>query len=96
MIHETHKQAKSLKTIYADSAYNRKGLPKWGRQTLGIQIEIVRKIARGFEVLPKRWIVKRTSASLNHDRRLSRDYELRTDSAEPMIRHCKIPACSPA
>ncbi|MFN3158909.1 MAG: hypothetical protein ACE37I_06315 [Rubinisphaera brasiliensis] len=40
-------------------AYNRKGLPKL-RQTLGIQIEIVRKIARGFEVLPKRWIVERT------------------------------------
>ena len=85
VIHETHEQAKSLKTIYADSAYNRKGLPKWVRQTLGIQIEIVRKIARGFEVLPKRWIVERTFAWLNHDRRLSKDYERRTDSAEAMM-----------
>ena len=85
VIHETHEQATSLKTIYADSAYNRKGLPKWVRQTLGIQIEIVRKIARGFEVLPKRWIVERTFAWLNHDRRLSKDFERRTDSAEAMI-----------
>ncbi|WP_237225481.1 transposase, partial [Rubinisphaera sp. JC750] len=59
--------------------------PKWVRQTLGIQIEIVRKIARGFEVLPKRWIVERTFAWLNHDRRLSKDYERRTDSAEAMM-----------
>jgi len=55
------------------------------RQALGIQIEIVRKIARGFEILPKRWIVERTFAWLNHDRRLSKDFERRTDSAEAMI-----------
>jgi len=69
VIHETHEQATSVKTIYADSAYNRKGLPRGGGHALGIQI----KIARGFEVLPKPWIVERMFAWLKHDRRLSKD-----------------------
>jgi transposase len=38
-----------------------------------------------FRVLPKRWIVERTFASLNWSRRLSKDYEIRHTSAESMI-----------
>jgi len=30
----------------------------------------------GWQVLPKRWIVERTFAWLNHSRRLSKNYEL--------------------
>lgn len=64
--------------------------PQWVRQTLGIQIEIVRKIAHRFEVLPKRWASERTFAWLNHDRRLSKDFERRTDSAKAMNHLGKI------
>jgi putative transposase len=39
----------------------------------------------GFKVLPKRWIVERTFAWLNHYRRLSKDYEYRTDTSETLI-----------
>lgn len=62
VIHERHEQARSLKSFCADSAYDRKGLPKWVRQTLGFHIEIAHKIARSFEVLLKRRIVERTFA----------------------------------
>jgi transposase len=41
--------------------------------------------AAGFTVLPKRWLVERAFAWLMRSRRLARDYEARTDSAEAMI-----------
>ena len=34
----------------------------------------------------KRWIVERTLAWLNNSRRLSKDYEILTDSAEAMVK----------
>ena len=40
---------------------------------------------RGFVVLPKRWIVERLFAHLMRTRRLARDYERRTTSAEAMV-----------
>ena len=34
----------------------------------------------------KRWVAERTFAWLNNSRRLSKDYEIRTNSAEDMIK----------
>ena len=78
-------KVKKLTKVYPESAYKRNHLPRFIRKTLGIQIEILRKIAKQFEVLPKRWIVERTIAWLNHDRRLSKHYEQLTTSSESMI-----------
>jgi putative transposase len=36
-------------------------------------------------MLPKRWIVERSFGWLNRSRRLSKDYELYTQSSEAMI-----------
>lgn len=43
------------------------------------------RIAKTFEILPKRWIVERTFGWLNRYRRLSKDYELHSESSEAMI-----------
>ncbi|MGW3635422.1 hypothetical protein ACWD7F_35685 [Streptomyces sp. NPDC005122] len=40
---------------------------------------------KGFVVLPKRWIVERLFAHLMRSRRLIRDVERRTTSAEAMV-----------
>ena len=42
--------------------------------------------AKGFLLLPKRWVAERTFAWLGRSRRLSKDYERRTDSSACMIR----------
>jgi putative transposase len=42
--------------------------------------------ANGFVPLPKRWVVERTFGWCGRARRLSRDFERRTDSSECMVR----------
>ena len=78
-----------LKRIWADGGYAGElerevaNLPRH-RQ---IDLEIVKRSddMRGFVVLPKRWIVERLFAHLMRTRRLARDFERRTTSAEAMI-----------
>lgn len=75
-----------LKKLFADGAYAGK-LEKWVRTFAECELEIVRRTdrAKGFEVLPKRWIVERTFGWLNRYRRLSKDYELRPQTTENFI-----------
>ena len=49
-------------------------------------MDISEKIKDTFAVLPMRWVVERTFAWLGHYRRLSKDYEILTRSAENMVR----------
>jgi putative transposase len=75
-----------LKKIWADGGY-RGELIGWVKQTLGWTLEIVEKLGDqvGFQVLPKRWIVERTFAWLNRQRRLSKDYERLPETSEAFI-----------
>ena len=49
-------------------------------------LEVVRRPqgAKGFVVLPRRWVVERHFSWLGRFRRLSKDYECRTASSEAM------------
>ena len=40
---------------------------------------------RGFQVLPRRWVVERTIAWIDHNRRMSKDYERLPESGEAFI-----------
>ena len=40
---------------------------------------------RGFQVLPRRWVVERTFSWLSQNRRMSKDYERLCASAEAFI-----------
>lgn len=57
---------------------------------LGLRLAITAKPAQGFQVVPKRWIIERTFAWLGGFRRLAKDFEILTRSAENMIRIAMI------
>ena len=76
-----------LEKIWADGGYAGQ-LIGWVAMTGGWILEIVKRTDKlpKFIVLPKRWIVERTFGWLGLYRRLSKDYELSTQSSESMIR----------
>jgi putative transposase len=55
-------------------------------------IEIIKRsdAARGFEMLPRRWIVERTFAWLGRCRRLAKDWEKSIESATAWINIASI------
>ncbi len=75
-----------LKKLGADGAYAGE-LEDWVHRFTGWELDIVRRndAARGFTVLPKRWIVERTFGWLGRYRRLSKDYEFFTQTGENLI-----------
>lgn len=72
-----------LRHVFADGAYTggklQQALERLGTWTL----EIVKRsdTVRGFSVLPRRWVVERTLAWLNRNRRLAKDFEATIESA---------------
>ena len=72
-----------LRHIFADGGYAgpklRAAMSKMGQWTM----QIVKRSdkAEGFEVLPRRWVVERTFAWLNRNRRLAKDFERTIQSA---------------
>ena len=75
-----------LQKIWADGGYSGT-LIDWVKQLCGWVLEIVKRsdTAKGFEVLPHRWIVERTFGWFNRYRRLSKHYEGLTTSGEAMV-----------
>jgi transposase len=59
----------------------------WAADKTHITLEIIRRgtQTKGFEVLPRRWVVERTFAWIFKNRRLVRDYEQLTAVAETLI-----------
>lgn len=80
-----------LTKLFADGGYQGR-METVVSQVFGWVLEIVKRSpeAKGFEVLPKRWIVERTLAWLGRNRRLSKDYEERTESSEAMVQIAMI------
>ncbi|MEZ5824063.1 MAG: IS5 family transposase [Geminicoccaceae bacterium] len=76
-----------LRHVFADSGYAGKKLANALKNTGNWTIEIVRRsdAAKGFEVIPRRWVVERTLAWLNRNRRLAKDFEASIESARAWL-----------
>ena len=75
-----------LKKIWADGGY-RGTLIEWVKRHCRLDLEIVERdpATKGFVLLPRRWVVERTFAWLNHCRRLSKDYEYYPQTSEAFV-----------
>jgi putative transposase len=75
-----------LELIWADAGYSGQ-LVDWVNSVCGWILEIVKRSddVKGFQVLPRRWVVERTFGWLGRYRRLSKDYEGLTESSQAFI-----------
>ena len=75
-----------LRLLWADGNYAGQ-LIDWVREKCGWLLEIIKRPAeaKGFQLLPRRWVVESTFAWLGRYRRLSKDDEATTASSEAWI-----------
>ena len=93
-----------LLKLFADGGYSGATFQRGANKAIAsLNIEIVKRSdqAKGFVVLPKRWIVERTIAWLNRCRRLARDWECLNRKALSFIHLASIrfilrKLCNPA
>ena len=67
----------SLARAIADGGYSGAATAAADKKEAGIPLQIVKRsdTAKGFKVLPKRWIVERSLGWLGRCRRLAKDFE---------------------
>ncbi len=88
---QTRRLCPFLETIFADGAYGGEKLRR-AMADAAWRIEVVKRSAqaKGFEVIPRRWVVERTIAWINRCRRLAKDYENLNRTAIAFIRLASI------
>ena len=63
-------------------------LKSWAQQWAkeGVKVDWERLLPpKGFQVLPRRWVVERTFSWIDQNRRMSKDYERLTETSEAFI-----------
>lgn len=82
-----------LQMLYADAGYQGPKFRQALRRILRkIKVQVVKRsdTAKGFAVLPKRWVVERTIGWLNRCRRLAKDWECLNKNARAFVRWASI------
>lgn len=77
-----------LRKLWVDGGYIGQALYEWVRnlkKTYKVDLEVTVHQGKGFQVVPKRWVVERTFGWLGGYRRHSKDYEVLTRNSEAMI-----------
>jgi transposase len=63
-------------------------LKSWAEQWRkeGVEVDWEKLLPpEGFQALPRRWVVERTFSWIDHNRRMSKDYERLTETSEAFI-----------
>lgn len=78
---------KQLQLIWADGGYGGPDFSAWVLENYDIFVQIVKRSddAKGFVLLPHRWVVERTFAWFGKFRRLSKDYEIHAQTSVALI-----------
>lgn len=73
--------------LYVDGGYRGQALCHWVMDTFGVILQMVLRPSerKDFCLLPRRWVIERTFGWFYWCRRLSRDYEYTTASAEAFL-----------
>jgi len=76
-----------LELVWVDGGFAGEDFEARLHKECGVKIEVVKRSeqAKGFVLLPRRWVVERTFAWLGNYRRLSKDYEFSVYSSDAMI-----------
>ena len=83
----TRRRFPFLKVVFADQGYQGPKAATAAARAGAWTLDIVRRATgqKGFAVLPMRWVVERTLSWLRRNRRLAKDVEHLTRTAEAMI-----------
>jgi len=75
-----------LVKIWADSGYIGP-FAEWVKTRVGADLEIIKRTddLKGFQIVPRRWVVERTFGWFGRYKRLAKDYALRPERSESMI-----------
>ena len=86
IVEQIKQYLRCLKVLFADGGYAGH-LVSGFKESVGWTLEIIKRSdqAKGFDVLPRRWIVEGTLGWLNLYRRHSRVYEELTENSKAMI-----------
>lgn len=93
LLEKVGKKYPLLRILFADGGYQgpifRDGVKKILPH---LTVEIVKRsdVAKGFEIIPKRWVVERTIGWLNRCRRLAKDWETKTHNALAFLKLASI------
>lgn len=85
--------AQNIRVIYADGGFSGRKLRRWFKRRMPhCKLKIVKRSdkQKGWVVLAKRWIVERTFAWFNLNRRLLREFEYWEKTSEAMINIAQI------
>lgn len=73
-----------IKKLWLDAGYAGQCVEKI-KERFDWDVEVVKRLSEGFQILKRRWVVERTFGWLGRSRRLSKDYEQKIKSCESFI-----------
>jgi len=82
---EVEHQLSNLSLIWVDQGYQGPKFQTAVENLTQATVEVVKRTAQSFEVLPRRWVVERTFAWLVQNRRLVIDFEKLPEVSEALI-----------